>query len=107
MPTLPPVPPHLADLQRKVAEVLAAFPRRSAVAKLYVFGSTARGEATAASDVDLLAELREPMGFDFFGLEIDLETVLSQKVDLVTIGFISRYIRDKVEHDKILLYAAD
>ena len=72
------------------AEVLAVlrehFPELAAefkLSSLQLFGSFARDEATASSDVDLLASFIEPIGFAFIHLADRLEALLGRKVDLV------------------------
>lgn len=50
-----------------------------------VFGSVARGEADAASDIDLLVDME--MGrslLDLGGLLMDLQTLLGHNVDVIT-----------------------
>ena len=54
------------------------------VTRLAVFGSYARSEQSEESDVDLLVELRQPMGLRFVHLAKFLETVVGLKVDLLT-----------------------
>lgn len=54
------------------------------VTRLAVFGSYARSEQSADSDVDLLVELRQPMGLRFVHLAEFLEKVVGLKVDLLT-----------------------
>ena len=49
----------------------------------FLFGSYARDEATAKSDVDILI-VAEPMGLEFYGLASDLEGNLGKSVDLLT-----------------------
>jgi hypothetical protein len=50
-----------------------------------VFGSLARGEATPASDIDLLVEFGRPVGlFEFIRLKLYLEDLTGRGVDLVT-----------------------
>jgi len=50
-----------------------------------VFGSVARSENTATSDIDILVEFSQPIGFfKFIELEEYLSKLLSKKVDLVT-----------------------
>jgi len=57
---------------------------RFAVRSLAVFGSVARGDANAASDVDLLAEFSRPIGLlHLSGTTLYLEGILGRKVDLV------------------------
>ena len=50
---------------------------------LALFGSVARNEQTEASDVDLLVEMTQPMGWEFFDLITELETLLGERVDLI------------------------
>jgi hypothetical protein len=54
------------------------------VATIAVFGSVARGEEAASSDVDILVELRQPVGWEIVHLQQRLEEILGLKVDLVT-----------------------
>ena len=67
------------------------------VRRLALFGSAARGEQTPASDVDLLVEFDEPIGFfDFVRLEQSLGEILHAKVDLVSSKALKPAIRDEV-----------
>lgn len=87
---------------------LAELCQRYGVAELAVFGSVARGEATAASDVDLLYVL-EPgarLGFAINALEDELATLLERPVDLVSKRALHRLLRDQVLSDARTLYAA-
>jgi len=55
------------------------------VRSISLFGSVARDEATAASDVDLLVEFSRPTGyFGLIVLQEHLERLLGCKVDLGT-----------------------
>jgi predicted nucleotidyltransferase len=57
--------------------------RRLGAKSLALFGSVARGEGTASSDIDLLVEL-QPKTFDaYMDVKLFLEKVLSRKIDLV------------------------
>ncbi|MCX5919861.1 MAG: nucleotidyltransferase family protein [Candidatus Melainabacteria bacterium] len=53
------------------------------IASLSLFGSVARGEQTETSDIDLLIDLSQPMGWDFFALADELSLLLEEKVDLI------------------------
>jgi predicted nucleotidyltransferase len=68
--------------------------RRMGVRRIALFGSMARGEADANSDVDLLVEF-EPgaKSFDrFMALSDLLERLLGRRVELVTTEALSPYI---------------
>jgi predicted nucleotidyltransferase len=71
---------------------------------LRVFGSVARGEDHAGSDVDLLADL--PAGLSLFGLgrlEAELEAILGTTVDLIPAADLKPGIRERVESDVVAL----
>lgn len=54
------------------------------VKKIAIFGSYVRGEQNQESDIDILVEFREPVGFLFIHLADYLEEILGAKVDLLT-----------------------
>lgn len=56
------------------------------VKRIGIFGSIVRNEQTQGSDIDTLIELSEPLSlFQYFALQDFLESILNNKVDLVTI----------------------
>ena len=60
-----------------------------------VFGSLARGEADAESDIDFLVELEAGRSlFDLGGPQMELETLLGRRVDVVTAGGLKARIRE-------------
>ncbi len=64
---------------------------------LRIFGSVARGEAQDGSDIDLLVELTPGHGFfSLVAFEDEAENLLHRKVDVVTEGGVSRFIREEV-----------
>lgn len=69
-----------------------------------VFGSVARGDARADSDLDLLVDAG-PERSTFFpaGLIADLEECLGRRVDVLTEGAVHWYIRDRVLREAVLL----
>ena len=68
------------------------------VKTLALFGSAARNQATARSDVDLLVEFERPVGlFQFFSLQHRLEEVLGvERVDLVMPKALKPALRKRV-----------
>jgi uncharacterized protein len=60
-----------------------------------VFGSVARGEATAESDLDLLVKLRQGVSlWDVGSLTADLEELLGCKVDVAPEEWLRPQIRE-------------
>ena len=65
-----------------------------------VFGSVARGEDRADSDVDLLVEMEDQRSLlDLVGLEQDLQELLQRKVDVLTDESIHPAIRARITAD--------
>jgi predicted nucleotidyltransferase len=83
--------------------------RRYRVKELSLFGSAARGEARADSDLDFLVEFEPDAQIGliaFIGLQQDLADAIGRKVDLVPRGGLKPVIRDAVLADARVLYAA-
>ena len=64
---------HKTELQRK-------YP----IARLGVFGSYARGEATEKSDIDIAVEMNGPMGLNFVAMADEIEELFGIKTDVVS-----------------------
>ncbi len=73
------------------------------VDKLFLFGSTARNETKARSDVDLLVEFssKEVGIFEFVQLKEFLENILQTKVDLVTRDAVKDWMLASIEKESI------
>jgi predicted nucleotidyltransferase len=74
------------DVMRVLGKELPYLRERYGVVRLALFGSFARGTAQETSDVDLLVELEEPLGFEFMDLADHLEQVIGRKVDIATLS---------------------
>jgi uncharacterized protein len=69
-----------------------------------VFGSVARGEADAASDIDLLVKLEPGRSLmDLGGLLYDLQNLLGTEVDVVTEKGLRPRLREQVIREAIPL----
>ena len=69
-----------------------------------VFGSVARGEDDARSDVDFLVELAPGRSlFDLGGIQFELESLLGRHVDVVTERGLKQRIRDRVLRESVVL----
>jgi hypothetical protein len=84
---------ELVELLRREQSHLAS---EFGVKRMGVFGSYARDQADAKSDVDLVVEFERPIGFRFFDLIDYLEQLLGRKVDLLTPVGIQTIRRERV-----------
>lgn len=72
------------------------------VAKLALFGSTARGSATDRSDVDVLVSFDGPAtSARYFGVQFYLEDLFGCPVDLVTEKALRAELRPFVEREAV------
>jgi uncharacterized protein len=86
----------LAGLRARRPEIMAHATEHGA-RNVRVFGSIARGEAGASSDVDLLVEMEPGRNLlDLSGLWQDLEDLLGTHVDVLTDGGVSPHMRDRI-----------
>jgi predicted nucleotidyltransferase len=89
-------------LQDKRDEILAIAEKHGAY-NVRVFGSVARGEATAESDVDFLIDYDRQRMSPWFpvGLILDLETLLNRKVDVVSEKSLHDFLKDSILQDAV------
>lgn len=85
-----------------IRQTLADYFAEKPVARVQVFGSYARGEATAESDLDLLLTMERPVGWEFFNYSRDLEDKLGIKVDVGTV--VSDYMMRYIKRDLTTVY---
>jgi predicted nucleotidyltransferase len=75
------------------------------VKSLGLFGSVARNEATAESDVDILVEFAKPVGFfQIFDIQYFLEDLLQCPIDLGTVDSLKEHLRTPVLEDMIHVF---
>jgi predicted nucleotidyltransferase len=88
--------PSIDDLARVREHILAVAARHGA-GNVRVFGSVARGEADAASDIDFLVDFEPGRSLlDLAALLVDLEDLLGHPVDVVTEPGLKARIRQRV-----------
>ena len=73
-----------AEILRILEEMRPELERKYGVARLAIFGSYARGEQHADSDVDILVEVDPSIGLRFVVLAEELEEALGTRVELIT-----------------------
>jgi len=90
-------------LNAKRDEILSIAARRGAK-NVRVFGSVARGDAQADSDIDFLVDLEPGRSLlDLGGLVSDLQELLGRPVDVVTEAGLRDRIRARVLREAALL----
>jgi predicted nucleotidyltransferase len=81
--------------------------RSAGVSHAAIFGSVARGEATAASDIDVLVELESgrPISlFDLIGIELRLSDIFGRKVDVVSKRGLRSPLDDTIVADAVAAF---
>lgn len=89
---------HLSEINQVISQ--------NDINYLAVYGSFARGEEEADSDLDLLVSFSKSKGlFDLVDVQDELGLILGVKVDLVTKDGISKYIKPYIQNDLKIIYA--
>ncbi|MGH6989952.1 MAG: nucleotidyltransferase family protein [Stellaceae bacterium] len=95
----------MSERDEILARLRAALPdlkRRYPIASLGLFGSIARNEANAGSDLDLLVEFERPVSLSLFlALEGELASIARRKVDLVSRPALKPFTRRHVMLDLV------
>lgn len=92
----------LSEIQNIVSTLAAKYGAK----RVYLFGSYARGDMTASSDIDLRIDKGSIRGFAMAGLLLDLEEALGVSVDLVPTGSLDDRFLSSIQDDEVLLYEA-
>jgi len=74
----------LGEVKKALSSQKQVLAEKFKVKEIGVFGSYVRGEQEELSDIDILVEFSEPVGWEFIDLLEFLEDFLGLKVDLVT-----------------------
>lgn len=75
------------------------------VTKASIFGSVARGEDTAESDIDMLVNLRRPFSLArFVALKRGLEAALQKTVDIVEYEAVRPAFAERILKDSKVIY---
>jgi|SRR5918911_2601109 predicted nucleotidyltransferase len=92
------------ELFKNKREAVLQIARRHGAFNVRVFGSFARGQADAGSDVDFLVEMEQGRSLlDLGGLLMDLQELLGCRVDVVTEKGLRPRIRERVLREALPL----
>jgi uncharacterized protein len=90
-------------IKARRADILDAA-RRHGAHNIRMVGSVARGEAGAESDIDILVSMEQGRSLlDVIDLGHELEELLKMKVDVLTEGGLSPYLRDRIYAEAVAL----
>ena len=90
-----------------ISAVRSVLERHPYVLRAELFGSQQRGEATPASDVDLLLQFDQetrPKGIKLYAVELELEETLGMPVEVVQEKLLRDNIRQAISADRELIY---
>ena len=90
----------------EIRNIVTPIARKYGVDKVYLFGSYARGEATAFSDLDFRIERGTLRGlFALGGMYCDLEDKFKKKLDLLTTASLDESFLKSIRNEEVLIYA--
>lgn len=72
------------EILKTLSDLKPELTSRYGVRTLGLFGSIARGDFSALSDIDIIVDFHKPIGVEFIDLANLLEHTLRRKVDLVS-----------------------
>jgi predicted nucleotidyltransferase len=92
----------IEEIRKKITPIA----KRYGLVRMYLFGSYARGDARAKSDIDFRVDVPGSMDyFDLCAVYGDLERSLEAKVDLLTTGALEDKFLNRISKEEVLLYA--
>jgi uncharacterized protein len=95
-------------LTEKAREIIVAILTRHDAERIAIFGSYARGEAGAKSDIDILVRFaRKKSLFEIVRIEGEIRKALRRNVDLVTENAVSPYLADTIHREAVVIYEAE
>ena len=84
------------EIETKLIQMKPVLADKFHVSKIGYFGSYSKGNQNELSDIDLLVEFSQPIGWDFFILEKFLEQSFGFPVDLVTENALKDRIKESI-----------
>ena len=101
---------YLSSVDKQRVELVTAlqtYMAQTAIVRAWMFGSFARGEERADSDVDILIEIAPRARVSLLTLSrysLDMKDLVGREVDLVEDGCLKPFARPSADHDKYLIY---
>lgn len=94
---------HIAELRNRKEDILK-LAYTFGVKHIRIFGSVARNEQDESSDIDLLVEMEKDKSlFDRLGFKHELEQLLQQKVDVISVRAIRGRLKGNILKESLPL----
>jgi predicted nucleotidyltransferase len=84
------------DIEQRLIALKPFLAKNYKVKNIGVFGSFANGTQSESSDLDILIDLDEPLGWKFFELKDFLESEFNRPVDLVTQKALKKQLKENI-----------
>ena len=92
-------------IKKKIKESIVSILTRYDVERIAIFGSYARGEAGAHSDIDILVRFARPKSLlQLVQIEDEIRKSIHMKVDLVTDKAVSPYLAATIHRDEVVIF---
>ena len=88
---------NLKIIKKKIIPIL----KKNSVKKSGIFGSYSRVDEIQNSDIDVLIEPPKNTGFGFVRIQLELESKLKKKVDLLSYKAINHLLRDRILKEEV------
>ena len=92
-----------SEIEAALKRIKPTLAEKFSVKEIGIFGSFVRGEEVEDSDVDILVEFSEPIGWEFFDLKELLVEILGREVDLVTVGGLRPQLKDRILQEVVYI----
>ena len=93
----------LEEIEEILKQYKPILKERFKIKEIGIFGSYVRGEETQESDVDILIDFSEPIGWEFFDIKDILEEAIEKEVDLVTVGALKPRLKDIILEEVVYI----
>jgi len=93
------------NIDQSIREAIIAILKKHGAQRISIFGSYARGEARAESDIDILVRFDRPKSlFQLVRIEDELTSTLHRDIDLLTEKSVSPHLAGPIHHDEVVIF---
>lgn len=89
----------------QIKSIVTSYFSKEPVSKVYLFGSYARGQANAASDIDILIYPDKTLSlFTIGGYKSDLEKITGKGFDIIPETSLDPLVKPYIQNDLMIVY---